>query len=97
MNYSHIYTHSRIRSGLLTFFSSLVIQESLINFAGERLRSKMDSHCESIFGFCLSASYPIRIRRLQLQNILPSLSQIGKWQWLCHRRILGAMLRLGNL
>ena len=86
-----------LRSGLLTFFSSLVIQESLINFAGERLRSKMDSHCESIFGFCLSASYPIRIRRLQLQNILPSLSQIGKWQWLCHRRSASAMLRVGNL
>ena len=46
------------RSGLLTFFSSLVIQESLINFAGERLRSKTDSHCESVFYFCLSASYP---------------------------------------
>ena len=47
-----------LRSGLLTFFSSLVIQESLINFAGERLRSKTDSHCESVFYFCLSASYP---------------------------------------
>ena len=50
---------SALRSGLLTFFSSLVIQESLINFAGERLRSKTDSHCESVFCFCLSASYPI--------------------------------------
>ena len=54
-----IYTHPSILSGLLTFFSSLVIQESLINFAGERLRSKTDSHCESVFYFCLSASYPV--------------------------------------
>ena len=49
---------SVLRSGLLTFFSSLVIQESLINFAGERLRSRMTSHCELILSFCLSASYP---------------------------------------
>ena len=49
---------SALRSGLLTFFSSLVIQESLINFAGERRRSKTDSHCESVFVFCLSASHP---------------------------------------
>ena len=47
-----------LRSGLLTFFSSLVIQESLINFAGERRRSKTGSHCESVFVFCLSASHP---------------------------------------
>jgi|GEM_PF-6254079 len=44
--------------GLLTFFSSLVIQECLINFAGERLRSRMTSHCEIILGFYLSASHP---------------------------------------
>ena len=43
------------RSGLLTFFSSLVIQECLINFAGERQRSKKSSHCELFFVFCLSA------------------------------------------
>ena len=49
---------SVLRSGLLTFFSSLVIQESLINFAGERLRSRMTSHCEIILGFYLSASHP---------------------------------------
>ena len=49
---------SALRSGLLTFFSSLVIQESLINFAGERRRSRMTSHCELILSFCLSASYP---------------------------------------
>ena len=42
----HNYTHLLRRSGLLTFFSSLVIQECLINFAGERLRSKKDSHCD---------------------------------------------------
>ena len=53
-----IYTHPSIRSGLLTFFSSLVIQESLINFAGERRRSKTSPHCELVFVFCLSASYP---------------------------------------
>ena len=46
------------RSGLLTFFSSLVIQECLINFAGERQRSRMTSHCEIILGFYLSASHP---------------------------------------
>ena len=50
---------SALRSGLLTFFSSLVIQESLINFAGERRRSRMTSHCELILSFCLSASYPV--------------------------------------
>ena len=49
---------SALRSGLLTFFSSLVIQECLINFAGERLRSRMTSHCEIILGFYLSASHP---------------------------------------
>jgi len=47
-----------LRSGLLTFFSSLVIQESLINCAGERRRSRMTSHCELILSFCLSASHP---------------------------------------
>ena len=46
------------RSGLLTFFSSLVIQESLINCANERLRSRIFSHCENILSFCLSASHP---------------------------------------
>ena len=35
-----------IGSGLLTFFSSLVIQESLINCASERLRSKKTSQSE---------------------------------------------------
>ena len=55
----HIYTQPLRRSGLLTFFSSLVIQECLINFAGERLRSRMTSHCEIILGFCLSASHPV--------------------------------------
>lgn len=59
LSHHHIYTHSRIRSGLLTFFSSLVIQESLINCAGERLRSEKDSHCESFSSFCLSALYPV--------------------------------------
>ena len=54
----HIYTLALRRSGLLTFFSSLVIQECLINFAGERLRSRMTSHCEIILGFYLSASHP---------------------------------------
>ena len=34
---------SALHSGLLTFFSSLVIQESLINCAGERRRSKKSS------------------------------------------------------
>ena len=58
LSHHHIYTHSRIRSGLLTFFSSLVIQESLINFAGERRRSRMTSHCELVLSFCLSASHP---------------------------------------
>ena len=52
---AEIYLHRFIRSGLLTFFSSLVIQESLINFAGERLRNRMTSHCEIILSFCLSA------------------------------------------
>ena len=47
------------RSGLLTFFSSLVIQESLINCANERLRSRIFSHCENILSFCLSASHPL--------------------------------------
>ena len=47
------------RSGLLTFFSSLVIQESLINCANERLRSRILSHCENILSFCLSASHPL--------------------------------------
>ena len=47
------------RSGLLTFFSSLVIQESLINCAIERLRSRIFSHCENILSFCLSASHPV--------------------------------------
>jgi len=47
------------RSGLLTFFSSPMIQECLINFAGERLRSRMPSHCEIILCFCLSASHPV--------------------------------------
>ena len=46
------------RRGLLTFFSSLVIQESLINCANERLRSRIFSHCENILSFCLSASHP---------------------------------------
>ena len=59
LRHHHIYTHPRIRSGLLTFFSSLVIQESLINCAGERLRSEKDSHCESFSSFCLSALYPV--------------------------------------
>ena len=54
----HVYTHPLQRSGLLTFFSSLVIQECLINCAGERQRSKKSSHCELFFVFCLSASYP---------------------------------------
>ena len=49
---------SVLRSGLLTFFSSLVIQESLINCVGERRRSGITSHCEVIPGFCLSPSYP---------------------------------------
>ena len=31
------------------------------------------------------------------QSTLPSLSRIGKWQWLCHRRSASAMLRVGNL
>ena len=35
-----------------------MIQECLINFAGERLRSRMTSHCEIILGFYLSASHP---------------------------------------
>ena len=56
-----------LRSGLLTFFSSLVIQESLINCA-EIIRSandlkfnksKKNSHCESFSSFCLSALYPV--------------------------------------
>ncbi len=55
------------RSGLLTFFSSLVIQECLINFA-EIIRSandlefnisKKSSHCELFFVFCLSSSHPV--------------------------------------
>ena len=44
-----------LRSGLLTFFSSLAIQESLINCANERLRSRKTSHCEVFLVFCLSA------------------------------------------
>ena len=55
----HIYTHPLRRSGLLPFFSPPVIQEWLINFAGERQRSRMTSHCEIILGFCLSASHPV--------------------------------------
>ena len=46
------------------------------------------------FYFCFSFS--IHNPRQQLRSTLPDLSQIGKWQWLCYRRILGAMLRLGN-
>ena len=42
------------RSSLLMFSSPLVIQEHLISLAGERRRSKKDSHCESFFVFCLS-------------------------------------------
>ena len=55
----HIYTQPLRRSGLLPFFSPPVIQEWLINFAGERQRSRMASHCEIILGFCLSASHPV--------------------------------------
>ena len=47
------------RRGLLTFFSSLVIQESLINCANERLRSRIFLHCENILCFCLSASHSV--------------------------------------
>ena len=57
----HIYTHPLRRSGLLPFFSPPVIQEWLINFAGERQRSRMTSHCEIILGFCLSASHPAKL------------------------------------
>ena len=57
----HIYTHPLRRSGLLPFFSPPVIQEWLINFAGERQRSKKSSHCEIILGFCLSASHPAKL------------------------------------
>ena len=57
----HIYTHPLRRSGLLPFFSPPVIQEWLINFAGERQRSRMASHCEIILGFCLSASHPAKL------------------------------------
>lgn len=57
----HIYTHPLRRSGLLPFFSPPVIQEWLINFAGERQRSRMTSHCEIILGFCLSASHPVKL------------------------------------
>ena len=60
----HIYTHPLRRSGLLPFFSPPVIQEWLINFAGERQRSRMTSHCEIILGFCLSASHPVVELRL---------------------------------
>ena len=57
---------SVLRSGLLTIFSSLVIQECLINFVEiirsandlEFNKSKTGSHCESVFVFCLSASHP---------------------------------------
>ena len=57
------------RSGLLTFFSSLVIQECLINFAEiirsandlEFNKSKKNSHCELFFVFCLSASHPSEV------------------------------------
>ena len=38
-----------------------MIQECLINFAGERLRSRMTSHCEIILCFCLSASHPVEL------------------------------------
>ena len=63
---------SALRSGLLTFFSSLVIQESLINFAGERRRSKTGSHCESVFVFCLSASRPKHSNsKKQKRRLLP--------------------------
>ena len=56
--FSNVPFLSALRSGLLTFFSSLVIQESLINCVGERRRSGITSHCEVIPGFCLSPSYP---------------------------------------
>ena len=36
-----------------------MIQESLINCANERLRSRIFSHCENILSFCLSASHPV--------------------------------------
>ena len=80
---------SVLRSGLLTFFSSLVIQESLINFAGERRRSRMTSHCELILGFCLSASYPsswVRLRRNRVHfpnhtHIVFNDAYVGLVQW----------------
>ena len=57
--FSNVPFLNALRSDLLTFFSSLVIQESLINCAGERRRSEKDSHCESFSSFCLSALYPV--------------------------------------
>ena len=52
-------------SSLLMFFSSLVIQEHLISFAGERRRSKKDSHCESYFVFCLSLKIGLQSAKAQ--------------------------------
>ena len=82
-----------IRSGLLTFFSSLVIQESLINCAGERLRSKTDSHCESVFCVCLSASYPIHNPRQELQSILREKGLSYKYPLPCLLHNASAMLQ----
>ena len=78
-----------LRSGLLTFFSSLVIQESLINFAGERLRSKTDSHCESVFlllSFCLVSWSWVRLRRKRVHfpthtHIVFNDACVGLVQW----------------
>ena len=53
------------RSSLLMFFSSLVIQEHLISLAGERRRSKKDSHCESFFVFCLSLKIGLQSAKAQ--------------------------------
>ena len=77
------------RSGLLTFFSSLVIQESLINYANERLRSRIFSHCENILSFCLSASHPwswVRLRRNRVHfpnhtHIVSNDACVGLVQW----------------
>ena len=84
---------SVLRSGLLTFFSSLVIQESLINCAGERLRSKTDSHCESVFCVCLSASYPIHNPRQELQSILREKGLSYKYPLPCLLHNASAMLQ----
>ena len=77
--FSNVPFLNALRSDLLTFFSSLVIQESLINCAGERRRSEKDSHCESFSSFCLSALYPVvEFARAETQAFLALSARLYK-------------------